>query len=823
MSRSRKRAGAAPEASTDTPQADAAPILITGMHRTGTSMVAKALHLAGLYLGREPDLIEAAPDNPSGFYEHAAFVRLDDDLLAATGGAWDHPPQAPPLAVDDPRVEQFAERARQLVSELGIVPHWGWKDPRASLTIRFWLDLVSDLRVILCVRHPLEVALSLKRRNNTSYAHGLSLWHTYYETVLGEVPADRLLVSQYDAILRDRAAELARLLAFANLSAADDADPGAALDRGLRHHTLDVDLAEAGLDARTIELYGRLLDWSGAASPPPEGNRRPAPARVDRETIDLLALRETLADRTHELSATQRERDKLRERAAAMEELGKGQVLDKLLRRINRLEDTTYEIRYEVQAASSRADAGSLRGCRELVRSRVPRRAQVLVIAKSDPAWLDLYGRRTANFPQDETGRYPGFAFSDGVGAIAHLEAQRHRGADFLLIPAQADWWRERYPEFAAHLAARYEIVADEDGVGFVADLRGRRAAGETDSRSLPQVVDWIAGRLGGDPAILDCTGGDAVAHLPGRKVFTPPGEHPLPYRDRTVELVVVPAPGDGEPAVADALIAECRRVASTALIFVRDGGAPTVSSIEDIGLGAEADPQRISFVPLDPGADRVWLKRLEQELADEPGTELVPEPETLTRLVQDGGLLSLVETGVLPLPGCCDAVRATFARDPQVGAAAVKLLTAHGTLEAAGTVVFEDGSEAAIARGSTSLAAAEHEYLRDVCGGAGLTFFSAAAVAALPGEAVPPGSLTAAAGHVWSAGQRVAYQPDAAAVRLTRPPPAADDARARLIEAWSPALAQRPERPATESPEFWRSLLAGDRVADSWLAESPA
>ena len=70
------------------PETEAAPVLITGMHRTGTSMVAKALHLAGLYLGRERDLIEAAPDNPSGFYEHAGFVRLDDDLLAATGGAW---------------------------------------------------------------------------------------------------------------------------------------------------------------------------------------------------------------------------------------------------------------------------------------------------------------------------------------------------------------------------------------------------------------------------------------------------------------------------------------------------------------------------------------------------------------------------------------------------------------------------------------------------------------------------------------------------------------------------------------------------------------
>ena len=171
-----------------------------------------------------------------------------------------------------------------------------------------------------------------------------------------------------------------------------------------------------------------------------------------------------------------------------------------------------------MQAAGKRADAGSLRACRELIRSRVPRRARVHVIAKGDPVWLDLYGRPTATFPQDEDGPLPRFAFSEGVGAIAHLEAQRHRGADFLLIPADAAWWRERYPEFAAHLAARYEMIADEEGVGYLVDLRSSRSAGAIASRSLPEVVDGIAARHGRPPAVLDCTGGTAEHHLPGRR-----------------------------------------------------------------------------------------------------------------------------------------------------------------------------------------------------------------------------------------------------------------------------------------------------------------
>jgi hypothetical protein len=56
-------------------------IALAGMHRSGTTMVAKALRAAGLHLGSDEELLPPAPDNPDGFEEHAAFVRLDDDLL----------------------------------------------------------------------------------------------------------------------------------------------------------------------------------------------------------------------------------------------------------------------------------------------------------------------------------------------------------------------------------------------------------------------------------------------------------------------------------------------------------------------------------------------------------------------------------------------------------------------------------------------------------------------------------------------------------------------------------------------------------------------
>jgi hypothetical protein len=156
--------------------------------------------------------------------------------------------------------------------------HWGFKDPRTCLTAAFWLDLEPELRFVICVRHPLEVALSLKRRNQNSYSLGLSLWETYYATVLDQVPTERRIVTHYDTFFVDPEAEMARLCAFAGL------EPGPpAVRSDLRHHTTAIDLGEAGVSAGVRSLYALLCKEAGAPEP------REAPAddgRVRRLILD---------------------------------------------------------------------------------------------------------------------------------------------------------------------------------------------------------------------------------------------------------------------------------------------------------------------------------------------------------------------------------------------------------------------------------------------------------------------------------------------------------------------------------------------------------
>src|SRR5205085_730238 len=88
----------------------------------------------------------------------------------------------------------------------------------------------------------------------------------------------------------------------------------------------------------------------------------------------------------------------------------------------------------------------------------------VIVVSKGDDELLNLDGRIGWHFPQTEDGAYIGYHPADSVAAIAHLEALRAKGADYLLIPSPSLWWLEHYSGFKNHLEDHYRRVAGETG-----------------------------------------------------------------------------------------------------------------------------------------------------------------------------------------------------------------------------------------------------------------------------------------------------------------------------------------------------------------------
>lgn len=132
-------------------------LVILGMHRSGTSLVASALQRSGVAIG--DDLDAGGVGNPRGHFEDGEFRRFHEALLASVGETW--------LTVSEPlRVvgPSFERAARELVARRADRPLWGWKDPRTCLALELWERLLPQACFLALYRHPVDVALSLWRR-----------------------------------------------------------------------------------------------------------------------------------------------------------------------------------------------------------------------------------------------------------------------------------------------------------------------------------------------------------------------------------------------------------------------------------------------------------------------------------------------------------------------------------------------------------------------------------------------------------------------------------------------------------------------------------
>ena len=219
----------------------------------------------------------AQTDNPDGFWEHLGFVALNDELLNALGGAWDLPPK---------REENFAHtgldplrmKARLLVEKFDSAGVWGWKDPRNSLTLPFWQQVLPGMKTLIMVRNPLEVAHSMKERNGTSYSFGLRLWEIYNRRAIETAREQDRLVTHYDLFFENPETELQRIANFIGLSDTEAGNAAALVTKRRRHTHFTIDqLIDARVAPEAIELYRAL-----AAEAPSKGKSRGAPTTAPK-------------------------------------------------------------------------------------------------------------------------------------------------------------------------------------------------------------------------------------------------------------------------------------------------------------------------------------------------------------------------------------------------------------------------------------------------------------------------------------------------------------------------------------------------------------
>ncbi|HLV81874.1 MAG TPA: sulfotransferase [Chthonomonadaceae bacterium] len=243
------------------------PVCIAGMHRSGTSMVARLLDLCGLSLGDEKDMLDGAEDNPEGYWEHKRFLSLNEQILQRFQGGWDIPPAFPPHWERLPELEDLRCEARSLLQTFPVGTPWGWKDPRSSLTLPFWQSLIPDLKVLAVVRNPLDVYASLRKRGRSTQTFALDLWLRYARAIEAAAGEGAFLITHYASFFDDPAQEIQRIAAFCGLDPSAEALAAASRAVSLDRRSTDSGLLDLlALDASS-EVKAAYWRWCMEAGP----------------------------------------------------------------------------------------------------------------------------------------------------------------------------------------------------------------------------------------------------------------------------------------------------------------------------------------------------------------------------------------------------------------------------------------------------------------------------------------------------------------------------------------------------------------------------
>jgi hypothetical protein len=249
------------------------PLLVCGMHRSGTSLTASLFHAAGVRLGDR--LLGANVGNDRGHFEDLDVYEFHQAALRSNGLGTEGYLAAGSVVVPEP-LEPIGRRLAADRARGGGV--WGWKEPRTVLFLDFWERILPEARFLFVFRRPWEVLDSLFRRGNAEFLAeprlALRVWRHYNERILrfARRAADRCLVVEASQVVADQAGVAAAVRRRLDLPLSV---PSAECEPRLFHsdHASWRPWLVRQLDPLAHELYLELRSLAGSDSPlPPLGD-----------------------------------------------------------------------------------------------------------------------------------------------------------------------------------------------------------------------------------------------------------------------------------------------------------------------------------------------------------------------------------------------------------------------------------------------------------------------------------------------------------------------------------------------------------------------
>jgi lipopolysaccharide biosynthesis protein len=199
----------APRPHASRPQA----LIVAGMHRSGTSALTGALTLCGLQAPRI--LMEGNAFNEDGYWESEAIKASNDSVLHAMDSSWDDVLASRPMRIGRYGRATIDTLKRTLTEEFDTTQDLVVKDPRISVLFRPWRDAIDELgltpKLVVMVRHPLEVASSLRARDGFPAAKSALLWLSHIIAIERDSRDTPRVFISYEALLSNWRACFARM------------------------------------------------------------------------------------------------------------------------------------------------------------------------------------------------------------------------------------------------------------------------------------------------------------------------------------------------------------------------------------------------------------------------------------------------------------------------------------------------------------------------------------------------------------------------------------------------------------------------------------
>jgi len=440
-------------------------VYVVGMHRSGTSAATRLLNLCGVPLCASGDLYSSVRGNERGLWESKSLVGFNDALLRRLGAEWWCPPRPNPGWARQALFQGPLDLGRALFNRLHPTPQWVWKDPRACITLPFWLRALGAMPVVvLMLRHPAEIAASLAARNKFGMDWSLALWERHMQHVVPALAGLPVAVARFDDVLADPVAWCGATAGFLEghgvaIDRAPDAGAiRAFVDPALRHHHDRPDEAadqDSELSPPRLALYQWLLGAVG---------------HHDRFEVADLPVESVATDL---LFAKLRQQHRLWPRST-----GPIRSLETLMARHPPRQAAPAPPTAASIVVISRNEGGRLRRTVDRLLATMPDFAEIVVVDDgSSDASADFLATRQPRTRLVRTGRQLGIAGARNLGA------QEAKGECLIFCDAHvapADGWVEPLVDALAapgtgaagpRLASMAKRAAKVGGLGFVDDV----------------------------------------------------------------------------------------------------------------------------------------------------------------------------------------------------------------------------------------------------------------------------------------------------------------------------------------------------------------